>query len=391
MEEDIEHISALLTGRLRETLTGEQEHELEEWIARSPDHRALLDSLSDEHQLAENLGRFAAYNPENSMEKIRTAIPELTVSRHPARTVRLKWWAAAAAAALLISIGIYTWQRPEKPQTASASSSKNSTDAQPGSLSATLTIAGGATIRLDSSATGTIATHDGAKVSRTGNGGLDYDASSTEPVTHILRTPRGGHYHVTLPDGSRVWLNAASSLSFPTAFSGNARNVTITGEAYFEVAPDAAKPFTVSLPGGGNIAVLGTAFNINAYDDEPSIRTSLVEGRIRISAAGNSRTLQPGEQAKITGNKELIIEKHADLETATAWKEGKISLKGTDLTELVRQLSRWYNVDIEIINNADRQVLGGVINRNVKLSTVMKALSLYGIETRLENNVLTVY
>lgn len=390
MEENIRHISDLLTGRLRETLTEEQQNELDEWLARSPEHRALLEALSNEREMAQDLDRFARYNPENSLEKIRAAFPEMGSPGRPAKTIRLKWWAAAAAAALLIGTGVYTWQRPEQPAVAMDSPAP-AKDPQPGTLTATLTVAGGSTIRLDSLATGSIATGDGSKVSRSGKGSLDYDDTHQAPVIHTLRTPRGGHFNVTLPDGSRVWLNAASALSFPTAFSGKARQVTISGEAYFEVAPDAAKPFTVELPGGGSIAVLGTAFNINAYDDEPSIKTSLVEGRIRVSVDGDSQTLQPGEQANITGNRELIIEKQADLELATAWKEGKISLKGTDLASLMRQLSRWYNVDVEIKHNAGRHVLGGVINRNVKLSTVMKALSLYGIDIRLENNVLTVY
>ncbi|MGE7777557.1 FecR family protein [Chitinophaga sp. NPDC101104] len=391
MEDNIRHISALITGRLRETLTDQQQRELDEWLDQSPENRALFHSLADERQMAAELDRFSQYDPARSLEKIRAGFPELAAHRQPARTIRLKWWAAAAAAALLIGTAIYTFQRPQKQPMVQAGPAKPAADAQPGTSVATLTVAGGATIQLDSSAQGALATNDGSRVSKTGHGGLDYDASAEAPVMHTLRTPRGGHYQVTLPDGSKVWLNAASSLSFPTAFTGSSRNVTISGEAYFEVAADAAKPFTVSLPGGGTIAVLGTAFNINAYDNEPSIKTSLVEGRIRITAAGDSKTLLPGEQARITGNRELIIEKHADLEMATAWKEGKISLNGTDLAALMRQLSRWYNVDVEIKNKADRQVIGGVINRNVKLSTVMKALSLYGIETRLENNVLTVY
>jgi ferric-dicitrate binding protein FerR (iron transport regulator) len=205
-----------------------------------------------------------------------------------------------------------------------------------------------------------------------------------------MSTPRGGQYQLTLADGSQVWLNAESSITYPTAFNGNDRKVSITGEAYFEVAKDKKKPFRVDI-GPATIEVLGTHFNMNTYKDEQTNKTTLLEGSVRIKTVHTSLTLRPGQQGQYnprTNNLSLAV--HPDVEQAVAWKNGVFNFNNVKLEEAMRQIARWYDVQVVYEKTIPATTFGGKMGRDLKLSQVLKLLGEMGIQFRIEGKKLIV-
>lgn len=300
------------------------------------------------------------------------------------KVVRMRrWsWVAAAAVLALISISSYFFLQQRTTTKVPVVAQKKNTDIQPGGNKAILTLADGSEILLDSAANGTLAQQAGTQVVKSAGGQLLYRSSEKEnPNTALLfnkiSTPRGGQYQLTLPDSTRVWLNASSTLRFPATFAGHTRKVQLTGEAYFEVAKNAAMPFTVQVE-DLEVQVLGTHFNIMAYDDEAQIKTTLLEGAVKVNKAGNSKRLAPGEAAHLNRNSgTLALLKDVDTEEAIAWKNGYIQLEGNDLHAVMRQIARWYNVDIVYKSNVPAH-FRGIIPRNVPISQVLKMMELTG-------------
>lgn len=245
---------------------------------------------------------------------------------------------------------------------------------------------------------GTIALQGNTQVDKIRNGQLVYqatgssdkwqNATANQVTYNTVSTPKAGEYEITLPDGTKIWLNSVSSITFPTAFTGNERRVSITGEVYFEVAKNKNKPFIVETR-GQNVTVLGTHFNINAYDDENTIKTTLLEGSIKLSAHSNSKILTPGQQAEVTNNRITIIN-NSDTEAAVAWKNGYFVFDNTDLPTLMRQLSRWYDVNTVYNGNAGNHEFVGQIKRSVKLSSVLKILEASGVHFKIEGENLYI-
>lgn len=253
----------------------------------------------------------------------------------------------------------------------------------PGGEKAVLTLADGSTIILDSAANGLLSNQGAMKVEKLKNGELSYTVNGKmitekdEAFYNTISTPRGGQYHVTLSDGTEVWLNAASSIRFPVAFIGNERKVTVTGETYFEVAKDAAKPFKVKTE-KEQVEVLGTHFNINAYADEPMVKTTLLEGKVKVMSDGmQAAFLLPGQQSGISANGNITIANDADLEEAVAWKNGRFQFNSADLKTILRQVSRWYDVDIEYRSKVDLHFTGQ-LTRDSDVSKVFEKLALAG-------------
>jgi ferric-dicitrate binding protein FerR (iron transport regulator) len=264
------------------------------------------------------------------------------------------------------------------------------TDIAPGRNGAILTLADGSTLSLDSANNGTVATQGNTKV-ELNNGQLIYKAQgNTTGITYnTMSTPRGRQFSLVLPDGSKVWLNAASSLTYPTAFTGNQRNVTITGEAYFEVAKDKTKPFQVTA-GNTTIEVTGTTFNINAYADEAGVNTTLLEGAVQINSGKNAQSLTPGQQAIVSGNGTIQHIKEAATEQAIAWKNGIFNFDKTDLPTMMRQLARWYDVEVVYQGVIPGRVFGGEIERSLHLSQVVSILQRMNIKCTIEGKKLIV-
>jgi ferric-dicitrate binding protein FerR (iron transport regulator) len=250
--------------------------------------------------------------------------------RAEARVRQMNFWkrlAAVAAIVLLIGTGIW-FGLIRTPKTDLVTNTPKTTltntkDIEPGGNKAILTLGDNSTIVLDNAANGQLAQEGSSKVNKTKDGELKYESSIGNRQSSItyntLSTPRGGQYQLVLPDGSKVWLNAAASIKFPTAFAGNERRVEITGEVYFEVAKDPKKPFKVTIPGGAAVEVLGTHFNINAYPDETSVKTTLLEGSVKVSQsakdAEHAVVLKPGEQAVLAAaDSRLTIDHSPDLD-----------------------------------------------------------------------------
>jgi len=204
-----------------------------------------------------------------------------------------------------------------------------------------------------------------------------------------MTTPKGGQYHITLSDNTEVWLNASSSIRFPASFAGSTRNVEITGEVYFGVAKNPAKPFLVAV-NDMTVEVLGTHFNIMAYADEASVNTTLLEGAVKVWSKDASGVLHPGEQSVFNRSQHSISIGKADTEKAIAWKNGLLLFKRDDIKTIMRQLSRWYDVDINFIGAAPTRLYSGSISKYVNVSEVLKILELGGIKFKTEGNRITV-
>ncbi|NII29790.1 DUF4974 domain-containing protein [Pseudoflavitalea sp. X16] len=261
-------------------------------------------------------------------------------------------------------------------------------DVRPGQNKAVLTLSDGRKILLDSTTKGQLVLQGSTQVDYK-NGQVTYHGiqqpGQSDMVYNTLSTAKGETYSLTLADGSRVWLNAASSVRFPVAFTGRERRVEIAGEAFFKVAKDRARPFIASV-NGMDVRALGTEFNINAYPDEPAIKTTLVEGAVKVTTPQRSRILAPGQQSLFTGDGHLEMDKHINIEEVIAWKEGVFHFESADLKAILRQFARWYNVEIIYEGPVKNRKFFGVVNRNNTLKQVLEMLRdneiIYSIEGR---------
>jgi transmembrane sensor len=311
---------------------------------------------------------------------------------------RRRWVAAAASVILLVCAGTFFW--PGKGVIKSAPPLAKATpviknDVSPGHEGAILTLANGQEIVLDSARNGSIATQGTTKISKASNGRLDYSASNDQPAAILynkLTTPRARTTNVILADGTGVWLNAASSIRYPTVFSGKERQVEITGEVYFEVAKNAAMPFVVKRAHSDEvIQVLGTNFNVSAYDDEDNMKATLLEGSVKVVRGRNSRLLSPGQQAIFgKGSDDFQVIDDANIDEVMAWRNGRFIFSNMDLQSIMRQLIRWYDVDVSYEGKIPEIRIGGIIHNDVYLSTVMEFLGENGVRYKIEGKKITI-
>ncbi len=296
------------------------------------------------------------------------------------RTLSIVWKAAAAVSIIgLSSYFIALNYRTPPPAIAVAPAPAN--DVEPGSNKAILTLSNGAQVVLNDAGKGVIAQQGNTKLTKQDDGTLAYTtgaAAHEAPIGYnTVATPRGGQYQITLPDGSGVWLNASSSIRFPTRFAGAERRVEVTGEIYFEVQKNASMPFRV-IAYGQEIEVLGTTFNVMAYEDEPYIKTTLVEGSVHITNPHGSALLKPGEQCIYNIRKETIHITDADVDEALAWKTGQFIFNNEDLHSIMRKVARWYNIDVRYDENVKNARFTGGISRFENVSDILKMLELTG-------------
>lgn len=306
----------------------------------------------------------------------------------PVRPIRT-WWRVAAAVALLMAAGAWylthinnKGRTPAKQLAASP--------IEPGKDGAVLTLADGSTVVLDSMGNGQVSAQAGARVMLK-DGQLAYEPTgrATGAVAwNTISTPRARQFRLTLPDGTQVWLNAATVLHYPTAFTGNERKVELTGEAYFEVVQNANQPFRVMIGDTAAVEVLGTSFNINAYTDEPVVRTTLLEGSVRMKKKQEAVLLQPGQQAVMQHN--IAVGKNVDVAGVVAWKSGKFNFEGVSLEEFMRQLARWYDIEVEYKGNTPKMVIRGKPGRDLQLQDLLDALADFGIRYKLEGRKLII-
>lgn len=345
----------------------------------------------------ENLSSDVAENNAVGLKNTVDAVQDkLRNKLQPKKKLRLiqKYWPYAALALLGLAFALYFYLSKTQDHLP-VLITDNQIRVNPGGDKATLVLDDGRTVLLDTVSNDLIPAQPGVDISKIGKGQLKYNATdiASRLVYNTIKTPNGGQYQVILPDNTHVWLNAASSIKFPTAFIGNSREVIITGEAYFEVAKNKSKPFRVKTA-DQTVEVLGTHFNVNSYADEPSTVTTLAEGSIRVnlSSSGNNfshaMTIAPGQQTTTTKNNITIGT--ADLESALAWKNNQIYFKQASIQTIMRQVARWYNIDVEYIGKIpDRKFTGGIY-RTDNLNDLLKILMLNDLHFELINNTLIV-
>ncbi|HWB28380.1 MAG TPA: FecR domain-containing protein [Chitinophagaceae bacterium] len=294
-------------------------------------------------------------------------------------------WLVAAAVLLVLSTG-YLLFKPGNKVTEQPGITAMVKDAMPGSNKAVLTLGDNTNIVLDSSINGNIAQQGNVAVVKQADGQLVYHATGKTGVVlyNTLQTPKGGQYKLMLPDGTMVWLNAASSIKYPTVFTGSSRTVEMTGEAYFEVAHKTGISFHVKV-NGLDISDIGTHFNINAYADEKMVKATLLEGAIKV----NNTLLMPGQQAQVTGDK-IAVADNADVDEAVAWKNGFFQFNRADLPTVMRQLARWYDVDVSYEGNIPALEFGGAIERDLTLKQVLNILVKSQVKFKIEGKKLII-
>ncbi|MCZ4221762.1 FecR family protein [Pedobacter rhodius] len=362
----------------------------------SPKEKHLMDSFIEE-QLLSNSWDPSEVEKQELRSKIKQGIDnELfdghTVAENKTKSRLIKLWRISAAAAVLAVFllgGVYFLRkRNELPEARFAN------DIQPGGNQAVLTLTDGRKINLASSKTGELANLNGISIKKSTNGLLIFSVLKAEEninsdQLNTIETPLGGQYQVNLPDGTKVWLNAGTKLKFPTLFTGSNRIVELRGEAYFEVTKDNKHPFLVNS-GVQEVEVLGTHFNINSYSNEPVIKTTLLEGAVKVSNSDMEKLIAPGEQA-ILNNKHFDI-KEVDPATAVDWKNGEFRFKDENLKSILRKLSRWYNVKFILEEGLDNlPAFSGSVSRFDQISVVLKMLEETGnIKFYINGKVITV-
>ena len=391
----------LLNRYANKTCTVEEKEELMRLLQESGNDEALqqlIDKMLEERPVIHTM-------PEKNAQAVLQAIfeadetPVVQMNETPVRSISFGRIAAAASVLLILTVaGWFMLNRSSKPGVTTAAVIKN--DVAPGGNKALLTLADGSTIVLDNAANGVVAEEGSATVVKLKNGQLVYKtgkdqvaAKQGEVAYNTLSTPKGGEYKIVLPDGSEVWLNAESSITYPTTFNAKERKVQVTGEAYFEVAKlvtvkDGKRvPFLVDIKnkktGGdmGQVQVLGTHFNINAYDDEAAVKTTLLEGAVKVTksakAIERAVVLKPGEQAVLAAvNSQLTIDHAPGIDKVMAWKNGVFHFEKADIQTVMRQLSRWYDVEVVYKRDIEKDdPLFFEVKRNTNLSDVLKVLN----------------
>lgn len=390
----------LIIRYLHGELDEDGKKELQDWTDQSEANRRAVEDFLNNEKLKKGV-RSIYETREKVWGRLNSQIPDGKPKKAPVISI-LKY---VAAAAIIISIfaGLYYFYFSNHTRTSTVAKADNSIqqvrkDIPPGTDRATLTLADGSKVVMDTAGTGVLTKEGNTRLIKTSDGNLVYKADGDIALTNLyntISTPRGGQFQLTLPDGTKVWMNAASSLRYPVVFTGNERNVELSGEAYFEVAHNAARPFRVTINSGlaerkgASIEVLGTHFNVNAYDDEPAIKTTLLEGKVKMKAANNvkSAMLVPGEQAQLNNTGDLKIIAKADTEEALAWKNGMLQLTSADMQTIMRQIARWYNVEVKYESTIPAGHISGKVPRSLSLQQTLHALEMSGMHFRLEENV----
>lgn len=380
-------LSRLAQKYIAGTATAEEAALLHEWydtINPGNMETVLVNAPVSSEEMSEEI--YASLQQKIEKEKYSVLIL-------PRRSFQWNYAAAAAILVLITGAALYYFlSAPAKKESPLYVKEASKEVPAPQAARAVITLANGERLFLDSLSDGPIAIEGSTRLLKKNNG-IVYEAAAntTELQYNVITVPRASRVvNLTLSDGTRVWLNAESSLRYPVAFTGNARNIEITGEAYFEVSKDPKRQFSVSSR-GLTTSVLGTNFNVNTYADEPSMKVTLLGGSVQVNYRNGEKVmLKPGEQANLSGSSSLHVEKDVDTEAVIAWKNEHFMMKGMDMGALARQMARWYNVEIVFGSKIPDREFGGSISRNVSLSTMLKALQESGIDCYIENRKVII-
>jgi transmembrane sensor len=393
---EFDEIVALIRKDLHSQLSAEENAILQDWAARHPAYEQLLADLRREETFLPALKEYEQlFSNQASTDRMRLAVQQ-GIGMEAEQPLPRRWymgykkWVAAAAVLIVLSLG---WLYLNRTSSGKATAKEQIAEIKPGSQKATLTLADGNKYELNNAPGGIVA--DGQKVKYADSSLV----SATTPAEadnrlNILSTAQGGQYRIVLPDGSKVWLNAMTTLKYPTRFAKGKREVELDGEAYFEVDHDPYKtgktvPFIVKSR-GQEVRVLGTTFNINAYTDEELVRTTLVQGSVQVtnlvSQAVNK--LKPGMQSDVKAANTLIST--ADVFNATAWKDGFFSFRNASLEDLMKQLRRWYGVEVSFEGTMPVMRINGEVNRNMSANKVFEVLDYLEVSFRIEHNRIII-
>jgi transmembrane sensor len=349
----------------------------------TPEEEAVINKYQDAEGLPhEHLADVDTAGKERLQKLLYNKI-QISLHSQQTNVFEMRRWSYAAAAAIaVLSIGIYfaNLNKHKNDGLISKNIIMPKKDIQPGSSKAVLTLSNGNKIVLDDTKNGVLSKQGNSAISKSGNGIIIKNDNANQDVTannalNTITIPRGGKYNITLPDGTHVWLNSSSSLTFPTVFTGTERKVTLRGEAYFEVAKNKAKPFRVDVNGKQVVEVLGTHFNINAYADEQNITTTLLEGSVKINYHDKATLIKPGQMAINNLGADLAV-KDANIEEVMAWKNDYFIFNNENITSIMKKVSRWYDVDVAFKGNMSNINFDGNYSRAKGLSSLLKNIEL---------------
>lgn len=376
MEQPFSRLAYLFNRYTTGTCSDEEREEYLAMVRMDQYVAGLQQLIEQEVQEGEAADSLTAEERNRILNAIMQQQTTPVISMQPRKARRFIWWSAAAVLVLLVTT-VSLWQHRQPERGAAGTIVAKHQDVPPGASKAVLTLADGTQITLDTAANGKLAQQGGAVISQTGNGQLIYSSTGSQQQSaalyNTLATPRGGQYQLVLPDGSRVWLNAASSIRYPAVFAGKERKVEITGEAYFEVEKNPAMPFIVQA-NNMEVRVLGTHFNINAYSDEATTRTTLLQGSVAVKKEAATAQLYPGQQASISATQTVFQIKTVDTDAAVAWKNGYFSFKDAGLQEIMRQASKWYDVEVVFEGKVPEVQFSGEIGRGLTLNQFLSIL-----------------
>ncbi|MBO9635080.1 MAG: FecR domain-containing protein [Chitinophagaceae bacterium] len=367
------------------TLNETEKQELEAWRQSSDANRLLYEQYSNAAQIAQEF-RLRTERNKRISRHLEAFVHQPTTTRGRIHFMQ-KWKWIAASVVFVMGTGAYFLMENRKDPP-SAPASVKAEQIQPGRDGAILTLADGSRLLLDSVQNGIVALQDGV-MAKVVNGALVYEGNGNKMQYNTMSTPRGRQYQLTLPDGTKVWLNAASSVKYPTVFIGGERHVQVSGEAYFEVARNSSQPFRVTVSNGMKIDVLGTSFNVNAYQDDDNSYATLIDGAVRVTAApsGNSTILKPAQQAAVlTTGSVLTVNSKVDMEKVLAWKNGIFNFENVSLEYVMKEIERWYDIKVVYKNGIPDIKFWGKITKDVPLSGILIALEKTRVHFNLEND-----
>lgn len=369
------------------------------------------DSFEQDLVSGEYVGLTDDHQKQAFLKRLMQQLPAGEITAQPARRIKFPYRAILKYAAVLLVAGglAFYFMQPEPASGGGEDQAVADTrhsdvvvskDIHPGSEKAILTLSDGQRVELNPDTKESIV--DGSVAISNQHGTLAYGVSDSDAmVLNTMSTPRGGQYRLMLADGTRVWLNAASSITYPTAFADKQRVVKITGEVYFEVEKDPQKPFIVDVGGKSIVQVLGTSFNINSYADEDNIKTTLLEGSVQIDS---SVVLKPGQQGQVLlpaatarpervgrSNKDIIVVSDVNVDQALAWKNGFFDFDGLDIRDVMHQLERWYDVTVRYEGPIENSVFKGKINRKVSLSDILGMLQEIGVKCQINERTIVIH
>lgn len=403
-----DRINYLVRSYAANSATEEEVEELFAWLRRREGDETLHDELE---KMAAATAPDQDYDPaywESFIAKVldktgKTGQPAESDKNAEAYTavrkiygLRKSWLRYAAAVLICIStaVAVILVNRNRSGEPMADGYRQSTNDVLPGRERATLTLANGETIQLDIAQGAIVKQGNLSVINR--NGRLDYEGRANNAQHHTLSTPNGGQYQLRLPDGTNVWLNAASSISYPVDFIGAERRVAVKGEVYFEVAKDIKRPFRVDVDDRSTVEVLGTHFNINSYADDGDIKTTLLEGSIKVISDDKQVVIKPGQQA-VSGASAgastpglKVIDSGIDIVQVMAWKNGLFNFEQADLKTVMAQLGRWYDIDVKYEGNVPDRIFRGKITRDLKLSQVISILEDVEVKFRIEGRTLVV-